>query len=152
MSTVVPVGFAGLGAYVPERRLTNSELEKIVDTTDEWIVQRTGIRERRVAAEGELTSQMGAKAAKAALDDAGIDAAEVDLIICCTFSPDVTVPCVACLVQERLGAAGKCLAFDLSAACTGFLYGLSVATAYMKAGTFNKALVIGALGAVQGFL
>lgn len=137
-------GFLGIGMHVPEKVLTNADLEKIVDTTDEWITTRTGIKERHVVGPHEATSDMAVEAARKALADAEMEAEEMDLLICATFSPDQTVPCAATVIQRRLGIADKCAAFDLNAACTGFTYGLSVATAFMRAGVYKKALVIGA--------
>lgn len=137
-------GILGVGMFAPVDRMTNADLEKMVDTNDDWIVSRTGIKERRVVAKDQATSDMAVAAARRALEAAEVKPEEIELIICCTFSPDVTVPCTACLVQERLGIAGRCPAFDLNAACTGFTYGLSVATAFMRAGVYKKALVIGA--------
>ncbi len=112
---------AGTGSYVPERILTNAELEKLVDTTDEWIVSRTGIHERRIAAPGEATSHMATKAAQRAIEAAGITAGDIDLIIVATITPDTFFPSTACHVQRNLGAV-KAVAFDVSAACAGFLY------------------------------
>lgn len=137
-------GILGVGMYAPEGRMTNADLEKIVDTSDEWITSRTGIKERRVVAANQATSDMAVIAARRALDAAATKADEIDMIICCTFSPDVTVPCCGCVVQEKLGIAGRCPAFDLNAACTGFTYGLSIATAFLRAGVYKRVLVIGA--------
>jgi 3-oxoacyl-[acyl-carrier-protein] synthase-3 len=133
----------GTGAYLPERRLTNAELERMVETTDQWIVDRTGIRERRLAADDEATSDLAAAAGRQALTAAGVPASELDLIIVATATPDMLFPATACLVQERLGAK-QAFAFDLSAACTGFLYALAVADQYLRAGTHRTILVIGA--------
>lgn len=135
-------GIIGMGSYVPEKVLTNQDLEKIVDTTDEWIVSRSGIRERRVASPEQATSDLAVEAAKRALADAGITPAEVDLIIVATNTPDSLFPAVACIVQERLGAA-KAGAFDLLAGCTGFLYALSVASGLVTAGMHRNVLIIG---------
>lgn len=137
-------GILGVGMYAPEARLTNADLEKMVDTTDEWITSRTGIKERRVVAKDEATSHMAVRAARKALERAGVTPEQIDIIICGTFSPDVLVPCCACMVQEQLGIADKCPAFDLNAACTGFTYGLSVAMAFLRSGVYKTALVIGA--------
>ncbi|MCA9580670.1 MAG: ketoacyl-ACP synthase III [Myxococcales bacterium] len=131
---------AGTGHHTPERVLTNTDLEKMVDTSDEWIVSRTGIRERRIAAEGESTSDMATAAAKGALDAAGILASELDLIIVATVTPDHPLPATAMFVQQKLGAT--CPAFDMSAACAGFIYGLSVADQFIRSG-FRNVLVIG---------
>ena len=133
----------GVGSYVPERVLTNADLEKIVDTTDDWITSRTGIRERRTAAEGEHTSTMGIAAARIALERAGVDAADLDLIIVATIPPDMPFPATACIVQQELGAA-KAAAFDLEAACTGFLYALEIGRQFIDNGTYQNVLIIGA--------
>ena len=133
----------GTGAYLPERRLTNRELERMVETSDQWIVERTGIRERRIAATDEATSDLAVAAGRAALSAAGLAPSELDLIIVATATPDMLFPATACLVQERLGAK-QAFAFDLSAACTGFLYALAVADQYLRAGTYRTILVIGA--------
>ena len=141
--TQIPVTIAGTGSYLPERVMTNAEIEKMVDTSDEWIVTRTGIRERRIAAEGEHTSHLGAKAAERALEQAGLAAEDVELIIVATITPDTLTPATACHVQRHLGAA-KAVAFDVSAACSGFLFGLKVAKRMISDGAFKNALVIGA--------
>jgi len=133
----------GTGSYVPEKILTNKDLETFVDTTDEWIVTRTGIRERRVAAEGQFTSDLATAAARNALEMAGVAAEEIDLIVLGTISGDYPWPSTACIVQERLGAINAA-AFDLSAACSGFVYALSMASAQIESGRIKKALVIGA--------
>ncbi|NOJ70839.1 beta-ketoacyl-ACP synthase III [Paenibacillus alvei] len=137
------VGIIGTGKYVPERVLTNADLEKMVDTSDEWIVTRTGIKERRIAAEHEATSDLAFHAAEKALQAAGITAEELDLIVVTTVTPDMAFPSTACLVQKRLGAT-KAAAFDLSAACSGFIYGLANASNFIAMGTYKYALVIGA--------
>ena len=134
---------AGTGTYLPERVLTNADLERLVDTTDAWIQDRTGIRERHMAADGETTGDLATKAAQAALDAAGVKASEVDLLVLGTTTPDVIFPSTACLVQHRLGANG-CAAFDVNAACSGFIYALSIADKFVRAGTSKCALVIGA--------
>lgn len=133
----------GTGSAVPENIRTNYDLEKLVDTTDEWITTRTGIRERRIAAEGEYTSTFATRAAERALEMAGVTAEEIDLIIVATITADFPFPATACLVQSNLGAK-KAAAFDLSAACSGFVYGLSIADNAIRGGTARKALVIGA--------
>jgi 3-oxoacyl-[acyl-carrier-protein] synthase-3 len=133
----------GTGHYVPSRVLTNQELEKTVDTTDEWIVSRTGIRERRIAAEGEHVSDMATEAGKKALQAAGLKATELDVIIVATLTPDYVWPASACLVQRKLGAL-QASAFDISAACSGFVYALSVADGMISSGAAQKILVIGA--------
>lgn len=137
------VSILGTGSYVPERILTNAELEKIVDTSDEWIVTRTGIRERRIAAEGEATSHMAAKAAERAMEQAGIGAEEIDLIVVATVTPDTSFPATACWVQKHIGAH-RAACFDLSAACSGFLYAVEVAQQFISNHTYNTILVIGA--------
>jgi 3-oxoacyl-[acyl-carrier-protein] synthase III len=134
---------AGTGSYVPERILSNADLEKIVDTTDEWIVSRTGIRERRIAAEGQATSHLAAEAAKRALEQANIDPTTVDLIIVATISPDTYFPATACYVQSILGAKGA-VAFDISAACSGFLYAMQLARHFINSGNRKTAVIVGA--------
>lgn len=129
------------GSYLPEKVLSNSDLEKMVDTTDEWILSRTGISVRRIAGENEYTSDMGYYAAKAALEKAKVKPEELDLIIVATLSPDYLFPSTACIIQDRLKAT-RAAAFDLSAACTGFIYALSVAKAFVEAGIYNKVLVV----------
>lgn len=133
----------GLGTYVPKRVMTNADWEKILDTTDEWIVQRTGIRERHVAAPEEVTSDIGAHAARRAMEDAGVSAEEIDLLICATASPDTYLPSTACWMQPKLGLEGKA-AFDISAACSGFIYGLTVADQFVRSGQYENVLVVGA--------
>ena len=133
----------GVGAYLPKRVITNEELSKTVDTTDEWIQQRTGIRERHVAAEGEYTSHLGLEAARAALANAKIDASEVDLIVLATSTPDQTFPATAVTIQAELGIQ-KGAAFDVQAVCSGFVFALATADQYLRSGAFNTALVIGA--------
>ena len=131
------------GGYLPDNIVTNVDLEKKVDTTDEWIYTRTGIRERRVAAENELTSDLAVKAALKAIDSAGLDAQDIDLLIVATTTPDLVFPSTACLVQERLGIR-NCPAFDIQAVCAGFVYALDVADKFIKTGSATRALVIGA--------
>lgn len=133
----------GIGSYVPQRVLTNADLEKIVDTTDDWITSRTGIRERRMAADNEHTSTMGIAAAQIALERAGVEAADLDLIIVATITPDMPFPATACIVQQELGAT-KAAAFDLEAACTGFLYALEISRQFIDNGMYQNVLVIGA--------
>jgi 3-oxoacyl-[acyl-carrier-protein] synthase-3 len=133
----------GTGSYVPERVLSNADLEKMVETSDEWILTRTGIRERRIAAEGETTSDMAAKAAQAALENANVTAEEVDMIIVATITPDMFFPSTACFVQTRIGAF-KAVCFDVSAACSGFLYALEIARQFIGTGAMKTVLVIGA--------
>lgn len=136
-------GIAGTGFYVPDKILTNLDLEKIVDTTDEWIRTRTGIRERRIADVNEATSDLAVKAARKALEDARTCPQEIDLIIVATTSPDMLFPPTACFVQKNIGAE-KSASFDVSAACSGFIYGLSIANAYIKNGDCGTVLLIGA--------
>ncbi|GGG12666.1 beta-ketoacyl-ACP synthase III [Paenibacillus abyssi] len=138
-----PVGIIGTGKYVPDRILTNQELEQMVDTNDEWIVTRTGIRERRMAAPEQATSDLAYEASKQALAAAGITAEELDLIIVATVTPDMFFPSTACLLQDKLGAR-KAAAFDLSAACSGFIYGLATASSMIASGMYKHALVVGA--------
>ena len=133
----------GIGSYLPQRCLTNNDLAKMVDTTDEWIVQRTGIKSRHIAAEKELTSDLGYNAAKAALENAGIAADTIDLILLATSTPDNTFPATACTIQERLGITGGA-AFDLQAVCSGFVFALATADNFIRAGQAKRALVIGA--------
>jgi 3-oxoacyl-[acyl-carrier-protein] synthase-3 len=133
----------GVGSYVPERILTNADLEKMVDTSDEWITSRTGIKERRIAAPNEFTSDLAAKAAVRAMEMAGVTAAQIDLIIVASITPDMPFPNTACLVQQKLGAR-RIPAFDLEAACSGFLYALEVGQNFITARTFETVLVIGA--------
>jgi len=133
----------GCGSYLPERILTNAELASRIDTSDEWIVQRTGIRERHVAAEGEFTSHLAIKAARAALHHARLDAQSIDLIVLATSTPDNTFPATAVAVQEGLGI-NHGAAFDLQAVCSGFVFALATADNFLRAGTYKRALVIGA--------
>ncbi|MCM3616876.1 ketoacyl-ACP synthase III [Sutcliffiella horikoshii] len=135
-------GILGIGRYVPEKILTNADLEKMVDTTDEWIKTRTGIEERRIAPDDIDTSHMAFFAAEKALENAGITAEELDMIIVATVTPDNPFPSVACMIQERLGAKKAC-AFDMSAACAGFMYGIITAKQFVEAGTYKNVLVVG---------
>ena len=137
------VGILGVGCYVPEKILTNQDLEKIVDTSDEWITERTGIKQRHIAAPEEATSDMAAKAAEMALEDAKVSPEELDLIILGTASSDHAFPSTACLVQAKIGAKNAA-AFDLAAGCSGFVYSLAVATQMIKSGFYKKILIIGA--------
>lgn len=134
--------FAGTGAYLPAQRMTNADLERMVDTTDAWIVQRTGIRERRIAAPDEATSDMALRAARGALESASLRPEDLDAIIVATMLGDTLVPSTAVLIQAALGAP-HAAAFDVGAACTGFVYGLAVGTACVKSGLFRNVLVIG---------
>lgn len=133
----------GTGSHLPDRILTNAELSRMVDTTDEWIVQRTGIRERRIAAEGECTSDLALAAARAALADAGLEARDIDVILVATATPDYTFPATAVIVQDRLGLHTGA-AFDLQAVCSGFVFGVANADALIRCGQARRVLVIGA--------
>ncbi|MCV0427408.1 MAG: ketoacyl-ACP synthase III [Roseibium sp.] len=133
----------GSGSYLPERILTNDDLAKMVDTSDEWIVQRTGIKQRHIAAEGQVTSDLALEAAKGALASAGLEASDIDTIILATATPDNTFPASAVTVQAKLGITHGC-AFDVHAVCSGFVYALTTADAYIRAGIAKKCLVIGA--------
>ncbi|MBA4370934.1 MAG: 3-oxoacyl-ACP synthase [Coriobacteriaceae bacterium] len=133
---------AGIGSYLPEDRLTNADLERMVDTSDEWILTRTGIAERRVVAAGEATSDLAVRAARAALADAGIDGAGIDLLIVATSTPDTLIPATACRVQAELGLT--CPAFDVNAACSGFVYALQVGVTVIESGRARTVLVVGA--------
>lgn len=137
------VGIIGIGSYVPEKVLTNKDLEKMVETSDEWIVERTGIRERRIAESNVATSDLAALAAEKALLNAGITADEIDLIIVATVTPDMLFPSTACLVQDKIKAS-KAAAFDLAAGCSGFVYGLVTGSQFIQTGLYKKILVIGA--------
>ncbi len=139
----VNAGILGTGHSYPEGILTNADLEKIVDTTDEWFTTRTGIKQRRKAAPGECTSQFAAQAAQEAIARAGINADEIDLILCATVTPDQILPSTACIIQAQLGA-NKAAAMDIVAACSGFLYGLTIASPMIRSGQIKYALVIGA--------
>jgi len=133
----------GVGSCLPEKVVTNLDLEKMVDTSDEWITDRTGIKERRVSSAAEATSDLAIVAAKNALEDAKMDSKEIELIIVGTSSPDMLFPSTACIVQDRLGAVNAA-AFDASAACSGFNYALAVAASFIESGTYNNVMVIGA--------
>src|SRR6476661_7328189 len=139
----VNAGILGTGHAYPEGVLTNADLEKMVETSDEWIISRTGIKQRRKAAPGEYTSQFAVRASQEAIERAGIDASDIDLILCATVTPDQILPSTACLIQAELGAH-KAAAMDIVAACSGFLYGLSLADAMIRGGQSKYALVIGA--------
>ena len=131
----------GLGAYLPEKEVTNFDLEKMVETTDEWIRTRTGIKTRRIAEKGQSASDLGAPAAEEAMRNAKIEASDINLIIVATITPDMFFPSTACNIQNRIGA--KCGAFDMAAACSGFPYALTVADSFIRAGTYENILVIG---------
>jgi 3-oxoacyl-[acyl-carrier-protein] synthase-3 len=134
----------GTGGYLPEKTLTNADLERMVDTSDEWIVTRTGIRERHIAAEHESTSDLAANASRDALRMAGVDPGEIDLIIVATTTPDLVFPSTACILQEKLGIRNGAPAFDIQAVCSGFVYALSVADQFIRGGQSRCALVVGA--------
>jgi len=137
------VGILGLGSYLPEKILSNQDLEKMVDTTDQWITQMTGIKERRIARADEATSDMATEAARIALANANLKPEDLDLIIVTTITPDMFFPATACLVQQKLGAR-QVPAFDVSVACSGFIYGIAIANQFIKSGTYKHALVIAA--------
>src|SRR5450432_2001650 len=138
-----PCSITGVGSYVPEKIMTNAELEKMVETSDEWITTRTGIKERRIAAPDEFTSDLAAQAARRALAQAGIGPEKVDLIIVATITPDMPFPSTACLVQQKIGAK-RAAAFDLEAACSGFIYALEIAQQFIMSRTYETVLVVGA--------
>ena len=142
MSERIYSRIAGTGSYLPEKVLTNDDLSRFVDTSDDWIRSRTGIRERHVAADGQTTGDLGVEAARRALEAAGVDPGDLDLIVVGTTTPDLVFPSTACLIQARLGALG-CTAFDVNAACSGFIYALSVADKFIRSGDARTALVIG---------
>src|SRR4051812_14215535 len=133
---------AGTGSFVPEKRLTNEELAKMVDTNDEWIVQRTGIRERRIAAPHETSATLGTLASRRALEMADLSPNDLDLIICGTVTPEMVFPSTACFIAASLGL-NKTPAFDLAAACSGFIYTIQTAAQFIKAGTYRNILVVG---------
>ena len=139
----MPVAIVGTGSYVPEKVLSNSDLEAMVETSDEWITTRTGIKERRIAAEDEFTSHMAAHASRQALEQSGIEAQDIQLIIVATITPDTLTPATACYVQQDIGAHSA-VAFDISAACSGFLYAMKLAKRLISDGAFENALIIGA--------
>ena len=138
-----PVGIEGLGFYLPSKVLTNQDLEKIVETTDEWIRTRTGISQRRIAAEGENTSDLAVGAARAALEDAGLKSSDLDMILVATMTPDMPCPATSCIVQAKLGAP-QAAATDVAAACSGFVYGLVIGQQFVASGTYRHVLVVGA--------
>ncbi len=133
----------GTGSYLPENILTNLDLEKMVDTSDDWIMERTGIKERRIAGKKQAASDLAHEASKAALKSAGLKAKDIELIIVASVSGDMPFPATACILQDKLDAK-KSAAFDVNAACSGFIYGLSVANAYIQSGTYRRILVVGA--------
>jgi 3-oxoacyl-[acyl-carrier-protein] synthase-3 len=134
---------AGTGSCLPERRLTNDDLSKMVDTNDEWIVQRTGIRERRIAGEGESTATLGTKAARRAIESAGLEPKDIELIVVATITPEMVFPSTACFIGAELGVPGT-PAFDMMAACSGFLYALVTGANFIRSGQYKNVLVIGA--------
>ena len=139
----INVGISGIGSYLPEKILTNDDLAKIVDTSHDWIVERTGIHERRIVEDHIATSDIGTIAAKKALEDANVKPEEIDLIILATVSADYALPSTACVIQKNIGAI-KAAAFDINAGCSGFVYGLSMGESFIKSGMYKKVLVIGA--------
>lgn len=143
MTSLIPMGLCGIGHYVPEKRLTNAELETMVDTSDEWIVQRTGIKERRIAAPDQDTSKMGILAAQRALADAKMSPEEIDLVLCCTVSGDQVFPATACRIGKDIGAV-RAGGFDIAAACSGFVFGSQVAAGFIRSGVYKNVLVVGA--------
>jgi 3-oxoacyl-[acyl-carrier-protein] synthase-3 len=143
MQRSVNAGILGVGMAVPDRVLTNADLEKIVDTSDEWILTRTGIRERRISSPDETSSTLGTAAARRALAHAGVLPEELDMIICATATGDYIWPATACLIQQALGA-NRATAYDITAACSGFVYGLATASAYIQSGQMRRVLVVGA--------
>jgi 3-oxoacyl-[acyl-carrier-protein] synthase III len=140
---MVRARIAGTGRATPDKVLTNDALSKMVATSDEWIAERTGIRERRILEEGRTTSDLASLAGRRACETAEIDPREVDCIICATISPDMPMPAVAVTVQQKLGITAQCPSFDISAACAGFIYGMSIADSFIKCGQFKRVLVIG---------
>ena len=142
MSERIHSRIAGTGSYLPEKVVTNDDLSKVVDTSDEWIRTRTGIRQRHVAADGQTSSDMGHQAALKAIEAAGIEPSEIDLIVVGTTTPDYVFPSTACLIQQKLGVPG-CPAFDVNAACSGFLFALSVADQFIRTGSARTVLVVG---------
>lgn len=143
MTSQIYARIAGTGSYLPDKMLTNDDLSKFVDTSDEWITSRSGIRQRHIAAEGETTCDLAYHASIRALEAAGVDASELDLIVLGTTTPDLIFPSTACLLQHRLGADG-CAAFDVNAACSGFIYALTVADKFIRSGAAKNVLVVGA--------
>lgn len=137
------VGIIGLGSYLPDKVMTNGDLEKLVDTDNEWIIERTGIETRRIAADDQATSDLAYIASQRALKDAGVDASEIDLILVATVTPDMPFPATACLLQERLGAS-RASAMDISAGCSGFVYGMVTGSQFIQTGLYKKVLVVGA--------
>ncbi|MBS1242815.1 MAG: 3-oxoacyl-[acyl-carrier-protein] synthase protein 1, partial [Nitrospirae bacterium] len=133
----------GTGSYAPKKVITNHDLERLVDTSDEWIMDRTGIKERRIAEKDQTTSDLAYEASQKALKAAGLVARDLDLILVATMTPDTILPSMGCILQEKLGAK-KAAAFDISAACSGFIYGMSIASAFIQSGTYKNILLVGA--------
>jgi len=140
---MIQARITGTGSYAPKKIVTNHDLEKLIDTNDAWIIERTGIRERRIAEKGQNTSDLAYEASRKALKAAGIGADEVDLILVATMTPDMILPSTGCVLQEKLGAK-KAAAFDIYAACSGFIYGMSVANAFIRSGMYKNILLVGA--------
>src|SRR5215217_2816426 len=144
MSQKITAAITAVGGYVPDEKLTNADLEKMVDTTDEWIRTRTGVSERRILkGEGKATSDLGAPAVLNLCEKRGIDPLEIDVIICCTVTPDMFFPATANIISEKVGAKNA-FSFDLGAACSGFLFGLTMGTALIESGRYKKVVVVGA--------
>ena len=143
MATTVRAAITALGAAVPDKVVTNADFEKFLDTSDEWITQRTGIKQRHIVSDGQTTASLGAQAARQALDRAGVKPADLDLIICATISPEMIFPATACFIQHELGCPGV-PAFDISAACCGYIYALATASKFIECGGYKKVLIIGA--------
>lgn len=141
-SKEMKVGIVGVGCYLPPKVLTNKDLEKMVDTSDEWIMKRTGIKERRIADDDTAASDMAKEASEEAIKDAGFKPEEIDLIVVATITPDMPLPSTACILQEKIGAKNAA-AFDISAACAGFIYAIATAEAFIKTGLYKNALVVG---------
>jgi 3-oxoacyl-[acyl-carrier-protein] synthase-3 len=135
-------GILGLGCYLPSKKITNKDLEKMVDTSDEWIMARTGIKERRIAPKEVASSDLGAEASKIAIKDAGLKPEDIDLIITATITPDMAFPATACIIQDKIGAKNAA-AFDMNAACSGFVFGIVMAQQFVDMGTYNHVLVVG---------
>ncbi len=140
---MIQARITGTGSYAPKKVITNQDLEKLVETSDEWITERTGIKERRIAEKGQATSDLAYEASKKALKAAGLNADELDLILVATMTPDMILPSMGCVLQEKLGAK-KAAAFDIYAACSGFIYGMSIATAFIKSEVYKNVLLVGA--------
>jgi len=142
MAKVFRAAMTGLGSAVPEKVMANEDFEKILDTSDEWITTRTGIKQRRIVSDGQTTASLGTEASRKALADAGVEPQQLDLIICATITPDMIFPATACFIQDALGATDVA-AFDISAACSGWLYGLAMASKFIETRTYHRILVIG---------